>query len=68
MNNYRIKNKDRLDKWLWDHRHSGLRSVKGPPPTGATYFDGELIKRPMNVAWVDIVTGERFDMEYEVEE
>lgn len=41
-------------------------SIKGAPPEGATYSDGELITRPVNIAWRDGTTGEVFAIEYEV--
>jgi len=63
-----IKNNDELTSWmnarmLLDH---DLIGIPGQPPIGATYSDGvTVIVHPVNVAWVDSVTGERFDIEYE---
>lgn len=64
MKNYRIENKAELDEWLWQHRDHICDGIKGPPPQGAEYESGGLIERPVNVAWRDRTTGERFDIQY----
>lgn len=63
-----IANKETLDAWLNERRKMGrdVFSIKGTPPEGATYSDGELITRPVNIAWRDGTTGEVFAIEYEV--
>ena len=63
MNDYRIVNKAELDQFLWDHRDNGCDSITGTVQ-GATYSDGSPVVNPMNVAWVDRKTGERFDIVY----
>lgn len=64
----KIANEPALNKWLNERRQMGreLASVKGSAPHGATYSDGALIERPVNVAWKDVTTGELFAIEYEV--
>lgn len=64
-----ISNKHRLDQWIDERRILGrdLVSIKGTPPPGATYGDGELITRPVNVAWQDVSSGEIFAIEYATE-
>ena len=61
-----ITNKPALDDWMNERRKMGrdLKSIKGNPPTGATYSDGDPIERPVNVAWQDVKTGELFAIEY----
>lgn|GEM_PF-6963758 len=61
-----IANKPALDAWLHKRRLSGLTccGIKGPPPEGMTYTDGDPVIRPVNIAWVD-ETGERIDIIYE---
>mgnify|MGYP000226896949 FL=1 len=63
-----IANKKQLDAWLNERRKMGrdVFSLKGTPPEGSTYGDGELIVRPVNIAWRDSITGEVFAIEYEV--
>ena len=60
-----ISNEAELSSWLQTKVGRDLVSIKGPPPPGATYSDGELITRPVNVAWRDVATGETFPIEYE---
>lgn len=63
-----IANKEQLDEWLNERRKMGrdVFSIKGTAPEGATYSDGELITRPVNIAWQDGTSGEVFAIEYEV--
>ena len=63
----KIANKIQLDTWMNERRRMGrdLVSIKGQPPKGATYSDGDPIERPVNVAWKDTMTGEIFAIEYE---
>ena len=65
-----IANNDQLTAWLNERRKMGrdVFSIKGYPPKGATYDNGEPISRPVNIAWQDNTTGEVFAIEYEVEE
>lgn len=64
----KISNGLALDTWINERRRMGrdIASVKGGAPHGATYSDGSLIERPVNVAWKDATTGELFAIEYEV--
>ena len=62
-----IANNEQLDAWLNERRMMGrdVFSIKGTPPEGATYSDGELIIMPVNIAWQDGTTMEIFTIEYE---
>lgn len=61
-----IKNNDVLNAWMNERKALGhdMIAVKGTAPTGATYSDGTLIVRPVNVRWCDVVTGEVCDVDY----
>lgn len=63
----KMANRDKLDQWMNERRTMGrdMRAIKGLPPEGSTYSDGELITRPVNIAWEDTTTGEVFAIEYE---
>jgi hypothetical protein len=62
-----IRNGETLDRWMNERRQLGhdIFAIKGPPPEGSTYDDGDLITRPVNIAWRDGTTGEIFAIEYE---
>ena len=59
-----IKNSKELNNWLNNRRNHDCVSIKGQPPIGATYEDGDLIYNEVNIAWRDIVTNEVFTIEY----
>lgn len=61
-----ISNETELDTWINIRRRSGVDifAIKGPAPEGATYDDGDIISRPVNIAWQDGVTGETFYIKY----
>ena len=61
-----IANRPELHQWLGERREldHDFTAIKGPPPKGATYEDGELITGLVNIGWKDIVTGEVFRIEY----
>jgi hypothetical protein len=61
-----IANRRDLHRWLGERREldHDFTAIKGPPPKGATYEDGELITGLVNIGWKDIVTGEVFSIEY----
>lgn len=61
-----ITNKVELDAFLNKAKEVGhiCRGVKGRPPKGMTYSDGELIKNDINVAWEDTTTGEICEIIY----
>jgi hypothetical protein len=61
-----IANRTELRQWFGERRKLAhdVRAIKWPPPEGATYEDGELIIGLVNVAWLDIVSGEVFQIEY----
>lgn len=61
-----IKNYEELNEWQKQRMAlgHGMVSIKGPAPTGATYSDGTLITRPVNIRWRDTVTGEECDIDY----
>ena len=63
-----IRNKAELNEWMNERRALGhdLVSLKGTPPKGAQYSDGDLIERPVNIAWQDVTTKEIFAIEYEI--
>lgn len=48
-----IRNKKELDKWIIDRVNKGhsVFGIKGPPPPGMTYSDGDPITGQVNVAW-----------------
>jgi hypothetical protein len=64
--NLTIENTEQLNKWLDERRkmERDVFSIKGEPPEGATYEDGELITRPVNIAWQDGFSGEIFPIKY----
>lgn len=61
-----LVNRVALRQWFGERRRLGhdVTAIKGPPPEGATYEDGELITRLVNIGWKDAVTGEVFQIEY----
>ena len=61
-----VKNQIELTDWMNSRRELGhdMMAIKGSPPVGATYDDGELIVRPVNIKWRDITSGEVFDIDY----
>lgn len=61
-----ISNKEQLDRWINERMGRDLSAIKGPPPEGATYDDGDPIVNPVNIAWQDMTTGEVFVIEYDV--
>lgn len=65
-----ITNKDALDTWMKERMRMGrdMSAIKGQPPEGTTYSDGEPIVRPINIAWRDETTGEVFAIEYSLVE
>lgn len=66
MQNYEIANKAEIDAFILHSvaQNQNTSSIKGNPPPGARYSDGELITRLVNVAWVNDVTGEQIDVIY----
>lgn len=66
MQNYEIANKAEIDAFILHSvaQNQNTSAIKGNPPPGARYSDGELITRPVNVAWVNDVTGEQIDVIY----
>lgn len=66
MQNYEIANKAEIDAFILHSvaQNQNTSTIKGNPPPGARYSDGELITRPVNVAWVNDVTGEQIDVIY----
>ncbi len=65
-----IENQEELNDWFHQCyvRGHNCTSIQGPPPEGATYYDGELIMFNVNVAWVDTTTDERIDIKYKENE
>jgi hypothetical protein len=59
-----IANNAQIDQWFREHNHNTLVGIKGPAPAGSTYSDGTPIVRPVNVGWLDTVTGEECPIEY----
>ena len=62
-----IKNREALRAFLGKARRENqdCHSIKGKPPKGATYSDGDPITGDVNVAWKNMSTGEIFQIEYE---
>lgn len=61
-----ILNRPELDTWINNQRRMGcdLVSVKGKPPKGSTYSDGEPITKLVNIAWKNVQTGETMEIVY----
>jgi hypothetical protein len=64
MPNFRIVNNDELSDFFHRNRNNSCYSVKGIPPAGMTYSDGDLVEGDINVAWVCKETAERIDLTY----
>lgn len=62
-----IKNQKEVDLFFNQHFGMDCISIKGKPPEGATYSDGDLIERDINVGWKCLETGETVDIIYETE-
>ena len=62
-----IKNRDALRAFFERARmaNQDCHSIKGKPPKGATYDDGDPIINDVSVAWMNMSTGEIFQIEYE---
>ena len=66
MENYQIANQIEVDAFFARAQLSNqpVFSVKGEAPEGARYSDGELVKRLVNIAWKNDVTGEVITLQY----
>jgi hypothetical protein len=66
MARLKMLNAMEVEFWLHERRRMGRDtfSIKGQPPIGATYSDGDPIINPINIAWVDSETGERINCVY----
>lgn len=66
--NIRILNSSEVNKWMDQQRLQGddIFPVKGKPPEGMTYGDGSKVRKPVNVAWENAVTGDRIDIQYDI--
>jgi len=64
--NLTIKNRDELSVWFDNKRklEIDVYSIKGSPPIGAIYEDGELITGKVNIAWYDPVNKDKIDIQY----
>ena len=51
-----VLNKEQLDEWF--NEHPNAISIKGDPPFGSTYSNGEPITSKVNVAWECCDTGD----------
>lgn len=60
-----ILNKKEIDDFLWENKKDYCVSIKGDPPDGATYSDGDLIKHKVNVGWRNTRTGATINILYE---
>lgn len=62
----KIKNKEQLDNWMAGcmSRDEDVYAIKGFPPVGACYEDGEFITNDVNIGWVSS-SGDKFYIEYE---
>ena len=61
----KILNLAEINAFIRERPEHKLITVKGPPPSGATYSDGILITHHVDVAWIDSITGEQIDVVYE---
>ncbi len=68
MQNYEIANKAEVDSFINSAMTKGqvLTALKGEPPKGAKYSDGELITRPINIGWLNNQTGESIEIMYQL--
>ena len=64
----RIKNNDELGAWMNSRKDSTLHAIKGNAPEGATYDDGDLITNPVNVGWIEPVSGDKINIDYYTQE
>ena len=66
MKNYIIKNQAEISEFMSAAQTNGhvLFAVKGAPPVGAEYSDGDLIVNPVNVAWLNKTTCESIEIQY----
>lgn len=70
MQNYEIANNAEVDAFILHSvaQNQNASAIKGNAPPGARYSDGELITNPVNVAWVNDVTGEHIDVIYQAKD
>lgn len=59
-----IENRVELDLFMKQHFGNHLVAIKGKPPEGATYEDGDIILRDVNIGWMRKDTGETVDIIY----
>lgn len=66
MTDVDIANRIELRQWFGERRrlNHDVTAIKGLPPKGATYEDGEIITGLVNVGWKDVMTGEVFSIKY----
>ena len=64
----KMLNLEEINAFIREKGEHKLITVKGPPPSGATYSDGILITRHVAVAWIDSITGEKIDVIYNINE
>lgn len=59
MLNYEIGNQKEVDKFFEYARENNLQcyAIKGEPPKGAKYEDGDLVTRNINIGWEMSYTG-----------
>ena len=57
-------NKQEVDLFMDQHWGKDLVAIKGNPPEGATYSDGDLIVNKINIGWKCPETGEKVDIIY----
>jgi hypothetical protein len=63
----KIRNKSDVDDFFRRHmllKHN-LVSIPGKAPEGSTYNDGDLITRPVAIAWACCETKDRVEVIYE---
>lgn len=66
MLNYDVQNSVEVNTFILRAvaDNQSVSAIKGPPPMGAKYSDGELIKRPVNIGFKNDVTLECVDVIY----
>ena len=61
-----IENIEEVDTFMDTARRNGhdVVSIKGKPPEGANYSDGEPITKFINTKWVNCDTGDMVEIKY----
>ena len=62
----RIMNSEQINEFCWSVTQAGhvATAIKGDPPVGMKYSDGETVYNPVNIGWECKETGESIDVIY----